>query len=209
MKNKVNQNLLKLARLTYNPKLKIDKNIFEQEEKKVQASKSQVCISEHELERQKGNNLLTLESKVDFSKNITNEIVLKAEGQTVKYIGYANELHFDGDSIRGWASLRRIDLREETKKRKRIVSWFPPRIKTEGVKSQKWIDKWFISSDNYIYFISSGESKTDYDCMAHYRGSLKGNAANQGVNLSNEVFDTVFGPIDREIMEMYRKFYNK
>lgn len=211
MKNKINQNLLKLAKLTYDPKLKIDKNIFEQEEKKVQESKSQVCIPEHELEKQKGNNLLTLESKVDFSRNVTNEVVLKADGQTVKYIGYAEDLWIDGNDIRGRAKLRRYDLREKVKKGIKIISWFPPRIKTEEVNSQEWIKRWGVVSDesNHKYFVSSGKLANGYDCDAYYRAALKGSAADDGINLSNEIFEAVFGPIDNKIMELYRKFHNE
>lgn len=92
--------------------------------------KANVVVPEEQLKKQTENNLLNLESKVDFSKNISNEIVLEADGQRVKYIGYAEKLHFDGNAIRGRARLRRYDLKEKIRTKKKRISWFPPKNKS-------------------------------------------------------------------------------
>lgn len=209
----VNPRFFDLARRLGDKSLKeVEAEIKKREEEKrkeEEEKKANVLVSENNLEVQRKDNVLTLESKVDFSKNISNEVVLEAEGQKVKYLGYADGLYFEGRSIRGNARLRRYDLKEKVKKVKKRISWFPPRTKIEEKCSKVWICRWEIESDNkFKYFLSDGKTKTDEGSYT-YRGALKGDAANQGIKISHELFETVFGPIDKQIMEMYFKFYNK
>lgn len=194
----------------------IEKSIREREENKkreAEEKKAYVQIPRQELGRQGEDSVLTLESKVGFSPNISNEVILEAEGQSVKYIGYANGLHFD-DGIRGSAFLERYDLVEKVKNVRKRISWFPLKTEVQEVRNQKWVRRWIFKTDgNYKYFLSEGfdnkpEPKIGYKSH-EYRGSLKSDAANHDINLASELFDSVFDPIDKKIMEMYNLFHTQ
>lgn len=161
----------------------------------------------------KPENVLTLESEEEFSRELTNEVILEQEGRKIKYIAHATELYMDGRNIRGDVSLERYDLanliRSVPYKIKRFlfsrIPWFP-RTETKQVPEQKWVRTWRISDGNGLYFTDNGKPRTELHFFT-YRGALKGAAATRGIDLSQELFNLVFGPIDRKNVEMYHKFY--
>jgi len=173
--------------------------------------KKTVTINPNSFQAQKSNNHLTLESEVEFSKNIHNEFILEADGQDVLYAGYAQGLHFSDnvENIEGFAAIRRYDHLEKPKKIIRVTNWFPPKIQT--VK-ESWKERWLFGTyystrivDYDVRFISYGET-VDLENSVGYKSQLLVAAAKKGIKLSPELFDAVFGPIDKQIMEMYRNF---
>ncbi len=90
-----------------------------------------------------------------------------------------------------------------------IAKWFPPKIKTRELLFPNDKMVWEISTlrDCYEprYFLSYGGPATSYNCSAYYRGALKEKAAEIGVELSHDLFEMVFGPIDSEIMKIYEQ----
>jgi hypothetical protein len=146
-----------------------------------------------------------LEARLNQKTHLKNEVVIPTDEEIAVYVGEAIGLYFDGMDIRGSARLSKYDRTEGIKNQRKLVQWFPPKFQTEEVPVVSDRRIWTLNSDNYDYFVSSGELKTGYDCDAHYRADLKGKAANQGLRLSHKLFEMVFGPIDSEILDMYRQ----
>ena len=161
-------------------------------------------------------NVNGLESRLDFQRNLRNEYKVTAGDETIFYLGEARGLWFEGRDIRGQAVLSKYSRKIGEKETKNLVRKIPPKFETVRtpynidtlvwqVKSGEFTYEGFMKKGIYdcIYFLSNGESKIGYDCSAHYRAKLLGEANNQGISLTPKLFDEVFGPIDKKIMELY------
>lgn len=144
-----------------------------------------------------------LELRLDYSKGMKNEFVVQEDGKTVKYVGEATDLNFDGLDITGRAVLTRFDKVVEVEIRKRRVRRFPPKTEVTDVAVEKEKKVWSVETDFYEYFVNSGELHGGTNCDADYRSALKGAAANEGLAISDQLLDAVFGPIDQELLKRY------
>jgi hypothetical protein len=136
------------------------------------------------------------------------EIVTEGD-QTFEYTAEAHELHFDGaDDIRGGIYLAKEQViaspRQVTRIRLRR-HWWPFEKISESVMDVKRKPIWEARTEfDADYYVSRGES-TAKDSFFGYRSEIKGIAANQGIALTDELLDRVFGPIDVKIWELYCK----
>jgi len=154
-----------------------------------------------------------LESRVPKLANWGNEVIVPTDNGNVVYVGNANHLHFkDGNvgSIGGAARLTRYERMEENENKIEIVQLFPPKFQFKEITNIKDKKEWEVDTlggcgYSGSYFISDGRLVGNSESYG-YRGKLLATAANEGIVLSPQLLDKVFGPIDTEIMKQYRSY---
>lgn len=145
-----------------------------------------------------------LEQKWEQSMNLKNELEIKIDdSNTTFYIGWA-WLKFKGLDLWGTAKLSRVDRTKKMQERKKLISIIPWRYQRTQEPIEEHITRWEIISDDHSCFLYDGKLKTDYE-SGHYRASLRGRALNSGISLSPEIFDRVFGSIDAQVMQIYKR----
>jgi len=139
---------------------------------------------------------------VDLVEYLCNEVVVPTDKKTIVYVGEAIDLYFEDMAIKGRARLSKYERTKGTKNKIKPTQWFPPKFQTQEVPFVKDKRIWRINSSEYhnsYYFLSDGKLQTEY------RDALKEMAENQRLGLSHKLFEMVFGPIDSEIMEIYKQ----
>lgn len=149
-----------------------------------------------------------LQGDVVFPRQLSNSVEVLDGDKSIIYMGRAFNLWTEGSDIRGNASLARFD-REYTLKNKLVgfnFSPFGPAYKSIRVPNDREIWTFYAQEDHpgCKYFVHSGKI-TRFGCDAHYGQSLVGKATMNGVKLSSQLFDLVFGPIEQRIMEAHRE----
>lgn len=157
-----------------------------------------------------------MQLKKEFGRDLTSEVAvvpdeikLNKQKEYAVYVGTAENLYWDESNhdliLKGGATLSKYIARKSTKKRPRLSKILPPKVWLENVPVLTYCPVWSIrtESDHY-FFISSGKSQKEY-ISTDYRGSLKYAALEKELKLSEELIETVFGPIDDELMRQYEK----
>jgi hypothetical protein len=135
----------------------------------------------------------SLEQKINLPKKLEN----KYETEDSIYVGEAGGLYFDGNSVRGYSRLTKYS---STDFGLNVSLWLPsiklgPK-KVYSVRSGPFNHKYFIFNGEAMKMRTNG-----------HRKDLAGELANGGINISDEVLDGVFGPIDGQLMDIYEQFF--
>ena len=145
-----------------------------------------------------------LESKFDMPDSLRNIVEIPNEYGTSVYIGDARYFRFSGYDIYGDAILKRYDKKEAMET---VLDWHLPFFKNRPTIKNKFI--WIIENNFHrSLFILNGTPARSIYTTEGYRDSLKGNAANRGISLTDKLLDMVFGPIEDKLMEIYQKIAN-
>lgn len=178
-----------------------------------------------------------LETKILTSSgipNLKNELTMLRNGKKIVYVGKAENLQFHipigftGLSILGQAKLEKYNVNEKKllglKKKKKVWSFKTPTyltfisLQTLGQHQHKGnlvCKELTVNSSQYDqmmietrYYEEGGELKTLQ--IGEYKKRLAEAALNEkGIILDPNLLDSVFEPIDRKLMETYKKVYKK
>ncbi|MCD6215620.1 MAG: hypothetical protein J7J92_00925 [Candidatus Aenigmarchaeota archaeon] len=176
-----------------------------------------------------------LETKILTSSgipNLKNELTIVRDGKKIVYVGKAENLQFHihigftGLSILGQAKLEKYNVNEKNllglKKKKKVWSFKTPTyltfisLQTLGQHRGNLVRKELtVNSSQYDqmmietrYYEEGGELKTLQ--IGGYKQELAQVALNEkGIILDPNLLDSVFEPIDRKLMETYKKVYEK
>lgn len=123
-----------------------------------------------------------LEQRLELPFECTHEFETVQDTHKVVYVGYV-KLNFQGLYLWGVGSLTKYELT-------------PPRDhKIKIWQMEMHNNRTFLSSEGHLLHTSSAY---------WYRDELKGQAANQGILLTDYLLDAVFGKIDEHCIKLYR-----
>lgn len=146
-----------------------------------------------------------LECKWEQPMNLRNDVEIKVDDtHTTFYTGRA-WLKFQGLDIWGQAQLTRYDRTTVMKPTRKLISLIPWRYATSQEKVNEDRTTWEITGDSHDCFLSDGKTIKGYEHSWAYRADLRSKALNQGLDLSAELFDRVFNPIDAQVMQLYER----
>lgn len=153
--------------------------------------------------------MTSLEGTIEIPKVLENTIETAEGDKKFVYRGEIFNLKFTGLSLYGNSRLEKSETKTRYETKRTRISWFPPKVveSENPVHNNKTI--WSIiagysekSDTNSILSWGEIKNKRGY---GGYRSSLIGNAANQGILLSDELLDKVFGPLEAQLLEIYNK----
>ncbi|MFH1174144.1 MAG: hypothetical protein V1725_03370 [archaeon] len=152
------------------------------------------------------------ETKLDM-KNLCNDFVIPGKEKDVLYRGSIDAAHFQSDcNIYGVVCLRKLEMQHEyaTYEKKRfggnktiIIPASQNRIWTFNAGNVQSF------SAEYICLVREGIMQNDLKDRESYRSKINIDAANAGVNLSVELFELVFGPLEAKLLDIYTKVLTK
>jgi hypothetical protein len=151
---------------------------------------------------------MPLEMKLELSCNeFRSSYYTKEGGQSRVYTGAAYQLYFRGLDIWGKIRLTKEILQERKKIKRRLkFEGVVPRIEKEEVPYTEKTKEWEIE-DMRCCFISDGklyENSNAFDGNT-YRKILKSSSIKNKIMLSDRLIDSVFGPIEKNLEEEYKK----
>ncbi|MBI2652605.1 hypothetical protein HYX00_04020 [Candidatus Woesearchaeota archaeon] len=138
-----------------------------------------------------GTNSFKIEDVLEIPNSLEN--IVKTEAY--KWVGRVYNIHFEGASIHGNATLARYS---RSKASFHIGLW-PPRIMI-GWK----LDYRVTDGTRSTYLIEFGKKVTRH---SGYKRDLVGRLANNRLSIPDETLDAVFGQIDKELIKLYRKVF--
>lgn len=154
--------------------------------------------------------LKNLEGTIEIPEVLENTVETAEEDKKCRYNGSIFNIHFIGsNSIYGNAKLEKIEVKTRYETTRTRISWIPPRV----VESEQPINEnktiWSVTSgyneesrNDQIILLGKIKNKRD---ETGYRASLVGNAANQGLLLSDELLDKVFSQLEEQLLKRYHK----
>ncbi|MBU0469895.1 MAG: hypothetical protein KKA62_00745 [Nanoarchaeota archaeon] len=133
-----------------------------------------------------------------------NEVLIREEEGLFVYVGEAKTLHLSKGILEGLAVLGKYKGLEKPTQRRMLIRKFPPKWEKKEFSFGKGEKLWKVDSDEfppiYSWFVSSGELSPYFN----YRRDLKKMASDKGIKFSNEILNKVFGPIDTELIRIWR-----
>ncbi len=138
------------------------------------------------------------------------------------YTGRAFDLHFDGHAIRGNASLEKRKIVAPSEKEPPLLFIIGARLYNAianavnavvAFASDNYVktsgEEWSVTAGRwpYEYFISNGRTYAPDNQLTGYQRQLFANLSQERIIVDNEVFDAVFKPIDRQLMDYYRQAF--
>lgn len=140
-----------------------------------------------------------LEARIDvvLPINLVQEYKLKEGDTEITYVAKFLDISWDKSSTLGKLTITRIDTNPV--KRKRFVSFFPP--KREEVTEMESKVVWSLGDPCYCrHLISDGKLQKE-----DYREDLISNANCKGVLLTAKLVDSLLDPIEKKLMNGYQK----
>lgn len=159
------------------------------------------------------------------NKTLWNEVAVVEDGAEVCYHVTVSEVRTDGSMwVRGRVSLTKL-LKQATaktpvlvpdsaSKTQMVVQWFRQRRRSarpvvepvaERTERLEWTPVWSVENQGHPFFIAYGELRSSRDLDCYTRRSLRLAAAEQSITLSDELFDTVLGPVEYQLWNEFTR----